>query len=39
MRLSLTQELPADPLAVWPFIVGAVAVIALGLIWSRLRRT
>ncbi|WP_431234238.1 copper resistance CopC family protein [Mycolicibacterium psychrotolerans] len=26
-------------LPVWPFILGAVAVIALGVIWSRLRRT
>ncbi|AKK29932.1 copper resistance CopC family protein [Mycobacterium sp. EPa45] len=26
-------------LPVWPFVVGAVAVIALGVIWSRLRRS
>ncbi|BBX05368.1 copper resistance protein C [Mycolicibacterium aichiense] len=38
---SATPSTPSAEraLPVWPFIVGAAAVIALGVIWSRLRRT
>ncbi|PND58863.1 copper resistance protein CopC [Mycobacterium sp. ENV421] len=38
---SATASTPSADraLPVWPFIAGAVAVIALGVIWSRLRRT
>jgi copper resistance protein C len=38
---SAAASVPAAEraLPVWPFVVGAVAVIAAGLIWSRLRRS
>jgi methionine-rich copper-binding protein CopC len=36
---SATADTPERALPVWPFVLGAVAVIACGVMWSRLRRS
>ncbi|EHB54907.1 copper resistance protein CopC [Mycolicibacterium rhodesiae JS60] len=36
---SALVDPPERPLPVWPFVVGAAAVIGSGIIWSRLRRS